>query len=523
MRLPRRAVLAGALALPAVARAAQQRVLKFIPQADLTILDPILTTAYVTRNHAYMVFDTLFGQDGHYRPTLQMLESATQATDGLEWRLVLRPGLLFHDGSPVLARDCVASITRWGKRDAFGGALMAATDDLSAPDDRTIRFRLKKPFPLLPDALGKTPTLMPAMMPERLAQTDAFKPVAEMVGSGPFRFLADERVTGARVAYARNLTYVPRDSGVADWTSGPKIVHFDRVEWTVIPDEATAAAAMQTGEADWWEFPSADLLPLLTRNQALRASIPDPTGAMVIARLNHLQPPFNNPGIRRALLGAINQADFMTAAAGTDPAMWRDKVGVFCPDTPMATTAGMEVLTSPRNLDAVRRAVKASGYDGETAVVLSANDVPFRRALAAVAADMLDKVGIRSDLQTVDWGTLVQRRENKGPPAAGGWSMIVTNLSGIDLSTPAGHAFRTNGDKAWFGWPSSTKLEALRQAWLDAPDVAAQQRICTEIQAQSFVDVPQLPMGQFFQPTIARADLHGMQAGFAMFWGIRRG
>ncbi len=513
---------ATALAAPSLARAAASTTLRFIPQSDITVLDPIWTTAYVTRNHAYLVFDTLFGQDAKYQPTLQMLSAAVTENDGRLWRLTLRDGLKFHDGTPVLASDCVASLQRWMSRDAFGGALLAATDEVSAPDDKTIVFRLRKPFPLLPQALGKTATLMPAMMPERLARTDAFKQVSEMVGSGPYRFKADERVVGARVVYERNAAYVPRADGSAEWTSGPKVAHFDRIEWVVIPDEATAAAALQQGQADWWEYPSVDLLPMLTRNSSIRTRIPDPTGSICFARINHLHPPFDNPAIRRAMLGAVVQSDFMTAVAGTDQKMWRNDVGAFCPGTPMANAVGLDVITGPRDMDKVRKAIVAAGYHGEKAVILSASDFPFRKALADVGADMMQKAGLEVDEQSVDWGTLIQRRENKAAVDAGGWSMIITNLSGIDLSNPAGHAFRTNGDKAWFGWPTSARLEALRQNWLDAPDLATQQRICRDIQAQFWIDVPHIPVGQYYQPTAYRADLEGMLDGFAMFWNIRR-
>ena len=523
--MKRRAVLAGAagaLAAPALVRAEASRVLKFIPQSDVTVLDPIFTTAYVTRNHGYLVFDTLFGQDGNYRPTLQMLEAAVTENEGKLWRLTLRAGLLFHDGTPVLAKDCVASLKRWMKRDAFGGALAEVTDELAAVDDRVLVFRLKRAFPLLPDALGKTSTLMPAIMPERLANTDAFKQITEMVGSGPYRFRKDERVVGSRAVYERFEGYVPRAAGNPDWTSGPKVAHFDRVEWMVIPDESTAAAALQTGEADWWEYPSVDLLPLLAKNAKVRTRIPDPTGSICFARLNHLHPPFDNPEIRRALLGAVVQGDYMTAVAGPDRKMWRDGVGVFCPGTPMANDAGMEALTGPRDMAKVKAAIAAAGYRGETAAVLSATDFPFRKALAEVGADMLQKAGLKVDLQSMDWGTLVQRRENKAAVAQGGWSMIITNLSGVDLATPAGHAFRGTGAKAWFGWPTSPKIEELRGAWLEAADVAAQRRLCVEIQKQFWVDVPHIPVGQYYQPTAFRGDLTGMQDGFAMFWNIRR-
>ncbi|MBE7200557.1 MAG: ABC transporter substrate-binding protein, partial [Parafilimonas terrae] len=249
------ALSGAALAAPALAQGSAARTLKFIPQADLTVLDPIWTTAYVTRNHGLAVFDTLYGTDSAYAAQPQMVAGHVVEDDGKRWRLTLRPDLTFHDGSPVLARDCVASIARWGKRDAMGQTLMAYTDELTAPDDKTIQFRLKKPFALLPDALGKVGSSICAIMPERLARTDPFTQVTEMVGSGPFRFKADERVVGARVVYERFDGYVPREGGTPQWTSGPKRAFVDRVEWTIIPDQATAASAMQTGEMDWWEQP----------------------------------------------------------------------------------------------------------------------------------------------------------------------------------------------------------------------------------------------------------------------------
>jgi peptide/nickel transport system substrate-binding protein len=279
---------AAALAAPTLARGEASQVLKFVPQADLAVLDPVWTTTYQTRDHGFLVFDTLFGLDGHYRSQPQMAEGAVSEDDGKTWRITLRRDLSFHDDTPVLARDCVASIRRWGTRDGFGQALLAATDEISAPDDRTILFRLKYPFPLLPDALAKTPPSMCPIMPERLAVTDAYKQVSEMVGSGPYRYKADERVAGSRVVYQRNTKYVPRPDGTPDGTAGPKIAHFDRIEWQIIPDAGTVAAAMQNGEIDWWLTPNADLLPLLKKQARLKIETVNPTGTIATMRFNHL-------------------------------------------------------------------------------------------------------------------------------------------------------------------------------------------------------------------------------------------
>jgi peptide/nickel transport system substrate-binding protein len=514
---------AGALAAPSLARAAGERVLRFIPQSDVTALDPVWTSVYVTRNHAYLVFDTLYGQDDAFRVQPQMVAGATTDQDGKLWRLTLRDGLLFHDGTPVLARDCVASIRRWARRDAFGSTLMGATDELSAPDDKTIQFRLKAPFPLLPDALGKVGINMLPMMPERLALTDPFKQVTEMVGSGPFRYLADERVVGARSVYARFDKYKPREDGVTACTAGPKIAYFDRVEWNVIPDVSTAAAAMQRGEADWWEQPSFDLMPLLKRDPDLVTSIVEVTGNIGLMRFNQLFPPFDNPAIRRALLPALNEADYMEAVAGDAPGAWRADVGFFAPGMAMASQAGMTAITGPRDIDRARREIVAAGYAGEPVVVLTPSDYPRINALALVAADMLTKCGLKVDLQEMDWGTVIQRRASKSPPAQGGWSVFFTTFTGNDMSNPATNlALRGNGASSWFGWPNAPKLEALRNEWLAAPDLASQQRIAADIQAQAFVDVPFLPLGQFFQPTVQRRTLVDGLKGMPLFWNIRR-
>ena len=509
-----------ALATPAVAQPA--RVLRFIPQADLSTLDPHWNTAYVTRNHGFMVFDTLYGMDGQFRATPQMVEGHTVEQDGRLWTLTLRQGLLWHDDTPVLARDCVASIRRWGSKDVFGQALLAATDDLAAPDDRRIVFRLKRPFPLLPDALAKSGVYMPAMMPERLARTDPNTQVTEMVGSGPFRFLANERIAGARVAYERFANYRPLPSGTPDRTSGPKITHLDRVEWTTVPDPATASAALQRGETDWWDFASADLLPLLRRNPAIRVEVQDPAGALAIMRMNHRQPPFDNPAIRRAILGAVVQSDYLTSFMGDDRTLWRDKAGMFTPGTPLASDAGMEALTGPRDIEATKRALKAAGYANERVALIVPTDFPNLKAMADVGADMMKRIGLNVDYVATDWGTLLTRRAKKDPVDQGGWSVFFTFSAGVDNATPAGNQLlRANGDKAWFGWPEDAKIEALRDEWFAAPDLPEQKRIAAELQRVAFQNVPYVPLGQYFQAT-AHRGLTGVLSGFSIFWNVQK-
>jgi peptide/nickel transport system substrate-binding protein len=511
---------AAALATPSIVRAADRKVIKFIPQADLTVLDPIWTTAYVTRNHGLMVFDTLYGIDANFTAQPQMVAGHTIENDGKLWRLTLRPGLKFHDGSPVLARDCVASIKRWGKRDAIGQTLLGYTDELSATDDKTIEFKLKKPFALLPDALGKIGSSICAIMPERLANTDAFTQVKEMIGSGPFTFKTDERVVGSRVVYERFADYVPRDTGEAQWTSGPKKVYVDRVEWTVMPDPSTAAAAMQSGEMDWWEQVPADSAPLLAKQHTV---IADPTGFVGVLRPNHLLPPFDNPAIRRVLLKAVNQTDYMEAVTGDDPKLRHVPVGIFCPGLPMATDVGLDIFTAPRDYDAIKKELAAAGYKGEKIVLMGASDLQNLKALGDVSADMLQRAGFNVDYQVMDWGSVVQRRAKRDPIDKGGWNVFATFWAGTDVANPAGHAFlRATGDSAAIGWPKSEKIEALRQQWLDAPDLATQKKLAADLQTQAFIDVPYVPLGQYLNQTSYQSSLTGVLTGPPMFWNVKK-
>jgi len=527
MHLNRRTALglmsASALATPALAQA-RNRPIRFVPFADLSILDPIITTTYVTRNHGFMVFDTLYGVDDDGRVQPQMAEGHLVEDDGKRVRIQLRDGLRFHDNEPVRAADCAASIRRWAARDPLGQTLLQRAADISAFDDRTIELRLNRPFSLLFQALAKISPPICFMMPERLAATAPTTAIPEAVGSGPFRFLPSERVPGARNAYARFDGYVPRPQGTPSGSAGPKVAYVDRVEWITMPDTSTSAAALQTGEVDWWEWPAFDLLPLLKRNRDVRVWVPDTSGFLPFLRLNHLQPPFDDPAKRRALLSAIVQSDFVQAIAGDDRSLWQDGVGFFPPGTAMASDEGLSALTGPRDPDAARKALAAAGYRNEPVTLIGATDLLPVKALTEVATSALKTAGMNVDMVMSDWATVVARRTNRNPPAQGGWNALLTYFSGLDLLDPSVHLLlRANGTSAWPGWPTLPDLEALRNDWIDAPDLVSRQAIARTIQKQAFQDIPYIPVGKFIQPTAHRSDLVGMVSGPTALWNLRRG
>jgi peptide/nickel transport system substrate-binding protein len=514
------AAISAVLASPRISRADGPKTVNFAPQADLASLDPVWTTADVTRNYSLAVFDTLYAYDAQFQVQPQMVEGHRVEDDGKTWELTLRDGLGFHDGQKVLARDCVASIQRFGKRDTFGQALMKRVQEISAPSDTVIRFRLDRPFPLLRTALAQ---VYCAMMPARLAETDAFQQIPEAIGSGPFKFLADERIPGSRTVFAKNTAYVPRKDGIASFNAGPKIVSVDRVIWNFIPDPATASAALQQGEIDWWENPTLDLLPQIKTYKDVTVTVKDRTGEMGCLRFNQLNPPFNNPAIRRVVVAAMDQKEIMEGVAGAEPSLYRTDIGLFVPGAPMASTAGVEITRGPKDYDKLKKDLAAAGYNGEKIVVLAASNFPTIWAEAQVANDILTKTGFNVDLQALDWAAVVQRRASREPIDKGGWNIFYTFLGGFGNISPAPHiALRGNGAGAWFGWPSNGKIEELYSAWFDAPDQAAQQKICEAMQIAFWQNPTYAPLGMYDQPTAYHNYMQDVPEGWPQFYGLKK-
>ena len=524
--MKRRTVLTSALATLAAPRvvSAQKaaKTVTFAPHADLASLDPVWTTADITRNYSLAVFDTLYAYDAKFNVQPQMVAGDKTENDGKLWELTLRDGLKFHDGEKVLAKDCVATIKRFAKRNPFGQAMMKRVDEISAASDNVIRFKLNKPFPLLRAALAE---VYAAMMPERLAMTDPLQQIPEAIGSGPFKFKADERVPGSRVVFERNAAYVPRADGVASFNAGPKIVNIDRAVWSFLPDASTIAAALHQGEIDWWEQPSIDLVPSMRKNKDIVITVKDRTGEIGCLRFNHLLPPFNNLAIRRVVLSAFDQKEVMEAYAGAEPSLIKTDVGIFVPGTPMASTLGVERTRGPKDIDKIKKDLAAAGYNGEKIVILAATTLPNIWAEAQVATDVLKRIGFNVEMQTLEWGMVVARRASKEPIDKGGWNIFYTYLGGFGNVSPAPNiAIRGTGTGAgtWFGWPTNPKMETLYDAWFEAPDLAAQKKICEDMQTVFWDDPPYVPLGMYDQPTAYRSYLTDVPDGWPQFYGLKK-
>jgi peptide/nickel transport system substrate-binding protein len=512
----------GGLAAPAIAQAAA-KTLRFVPQANLANFDPIWGTQYVVRNASVLVWDTLYGVDSNLMPQRQMVESEETSDDGLTWTFKLRSGLKFHDGEPVRAKDAVASLTRWSARDSMGVMIKAIQQDLVAVDDRTFKWVLKKPFPKMLLALGKMSTPICFIMPERIAKTDPFKQIEEYVGSGPMKFVKSDWVPGAKAMFEKFADYQPRQEK-ASWLSGGKNVLVDRVEWVVMPDPATAAAALQNGEVDWWENPITDLVPLLKKNRNIDVDVADPLGNIGAFRMNHLHPPFNDVKVRRAVLMALDQEEYMRAIVGDDNTQWKSLPGYFTPGTPLYSEEGGEILKGKRDLTAAKKLLSESSYKGEPVICVVAQDQPITKAQGDVTAELLKRLGMNVDFVATDWGTTGQRRAQKTPPGQGGWGMFHTWHAGADCVNPAVYiAVRATGDTAWFGWPKDEAVEKEVDAWFAAKNLDEEKAAIKRLNKAALETVVYAPTGFFMGYTAWRKNISGIvKAPIPFVWDVKK-
>ncbi|MBI1776304.1 MAG: ABC transporter substrate-binding protein [Proteobacteria bacterium] len=507
--------------------AAAQKTLNVVLHADLKVLDPIWTTADITRYYGWMVYDQLFAQDleGGFQP--QMVDNYNVSQDGLTYTFALRDGLKFHDGNPVTTADVVQSLKRWAARDGAGQILYKFVKDVAAVDAKTFKMTLSEPYGLVLDSIGKYASLPAFIMPKRLADTDPQVQVTEATGSGPFKFVRAEWNPGSKAVYVKNADYVPRKEA-ASMFAGGKVVKVDRVEWVYMPDEQTQVSALDKGEVDFVETPRVDLLPVLRKNSHIKIEPLDKVGNVGILRPNHLHPPFNNVKARQALLWIVNQDDYLQAISGADMSLATKCGAILVCGTPMANETGSEALLSKEPKAARMAKAKAlmaeAGYKGEPIILLEPSDNPSLHAAGVVLTGLMREAGLNVDQQTMEWGTLVTRRAKKEPPPAG-WNIFQTS-GGFSDGNPAFSIIQAaNCEKAWFGWPCDESLEKLRLDWAKAKTLDERKKIALDIQKRAMETVPWINYGQWVQPVAYRDGLKGLLVvpETVLFWNVEKG
>jgi peptide/nickel transport system substrate-binding protein len=518
-----KASIAAALAVGALAwgSGAAAQTITAVMQSGLRVVDPILSTAFITRNHGYMIYDTLFGMDSNYKIQPQMVDKWDVSEDKKTYVFALRDGLKWHDGAPVEAEDCVASIKRWAKADAVGQLLMPNIADIKVLDAKRFQVVLNEPTGLLMEGLAKLSTAPAFMMPKRIADTPSTESIKEFIGSGPFKFVVSEFKPGLNVVYEKNRDYVPRREP-ASWTAGGKVVNVDRVQWVSMPDQMTAVNALLNGEADYMEQVPFDLLPLVQANDAVKVDTLDRLGSWTYYRFNHLQPPFNNKKVRQAALYAVSQERVLKALVG-DPKYYKTCAAVFGCGNPYGSNYGEEVVV-PGNIEKAAALLKESGYDGTPVVILHPTDIAISAAQPVVIADALRKAGFKVELKAMDWQTVVTLRSNQKPVSEGGWSIFATYSNLATSGDPIGNStIASAGKKSWAGWPDVPEIEALRLQFTKASDVAERKEITAKIQKLAIDEGVVGPLGQFVIPAAYSKKLSGvLDSPVTVFWNIKK-
>jgi peptide/nickel transport system substrate-binding protein len=501
--------------------AAGKKTITAVMHSDLRVIDPGFTTAYITRDHGYMVYDTLLATDSSFKIQPQMADWKV-SDDKLTYTFTLRDGLKWHDGAPVTAEDCVASLKRWGRNDAMGQKLMDFTASLDVVDAKTFTLKLKEPYGLVLESIGKPSSYTPFMMPKRLAETPAGQQIKEQIGSGPFKFVQAEFQPGVKAVYEKNADYVPRKEPPS-WTSGGKVVKVDRVEWITMPDAQTAVNALQSGDIDFMENLPFDLLPMLEANKDIKIDVLNKFGFQTLGRMNFLYPPFDNVKVRRAAFLAIKQKDVLDALVGNEK--YQKTCGaIFVCGTPLETDVGAETLVKGNGMAEAKKLLTESGYDGTPIVIMAPGDVVTLKAQPIVAAQLLREAGFKVDLQATDWQTVVTRRASQKPPKEGGWNMFFTNWVAADVSNPVANASVGGRGKngGWFGWAEDAKIEELRDKFARSGSADEQKKIAAELQKHAYEQVIYIPLGQYTIPSGWRKSLTGIVDGPAtpVFWNI---
>ena len=517
MRLNRVLVVLATLLLAAPAFA--QSTLKIVMHSDLKILDPIWASAQISRTHGYMVYDTLFGLDGDLKPQPQMVGSWSVDPAGLVYTFGLRDGLAWHDGAPVTAEDCVASLRRWGSRDVMGIKLFAHVKDLSAPDQKTIRLELSRPYGLVLDSLAKPAGIVPFMMPKRVADLPATTQIKDPIGSGPFIFKSDEWRPGDRVVYVKNPNYVPRAEPPANFAGG-KVVRLDRVEWLSIADSQTAVNALESGEIEAVEAVAHDLLPLVEKKKGISV-VRGAYASQYALRPNWLHPPFDNPRMRLALGYAIDQKEFLTGAVG-DPQFWRLCKTYYGCGTPLASEAGTHGLLEG-NVAKARELLKEAGYDGRPIVLLQVSDIASLANLGPIAKAQFERAGFKVDMRPADWQTHLARVLRKEPPEDRGWNVTLSSTGVLDVVNPVTSLFLNSAcDKASAGWPCDAAIEALRNEFALEPDAARRKAIAEQIQARAMELGTHYPLGEWYSASAVSTRTSGWvrPPSATAFWNV---
>jgi len=495
-----------------------KKILKIVPHANLTILDPMWTSIYVTRNHGYLIYDTLFSLDINGIPQPQMIKDFKVSDDKLHWSFVLRDDLKWHDGKPVTSEDCIASLKRWSVNSGQGQELFKNIISIKNIDDKSFIIDLQRPYKNVLQSLATISPYVPFMMPKRVADTDPKKQITDYTGSGPFIFKKDLFLPGKKSIYIKNYNYVPRIEP-SSYAAGNKEAKVDEIDWISYETQSEAIDALAKGEVDYLESPDPKLLEKIRGNSNIIITTTINEGFVGILRFNSNSSPFNNLAVRRAISSVIDPVIYMTNAFGIEK-NWH-----ICQDNyPCNFDSSREKKTfqiDEKRISEAKRIIFESGYKNEPIILLDAIDMPVVSSLTDTTAQNLRRVGFNVVIKKTNWSDMALSRIIQGKNSNNSWDIFHTFWASSDMQDPESIIFSTDKNNGWFGWPSNPAVEAMREIYPFIKDKKDETDLLVKIKEITKYESNYIPVGQFVLPVAYRKNVRGIIPASAQFyWSV---
>ncbi len=498
---------------------AEQNVLRVVIESDPPSLDPTQSTSAVVTYFADLVYEPLFAYDSKGSVQPQLVQNYTVSEDHLKYTFTLRDGATFHDGKPVKSADVIASLERFFSKDSSGSELKKRIKALQTSDDKSFTMTLSEPYGFVLDVLAKRTPTIPYIYPAWTIAAGTGVPISDHIGSGPYIYDPQASRPGSVLTLRRNPQYAGR-AEPQDLLAGSRKGGSDVIELHSMPDSQTAANALTAGEVDFISDLDPDLVEQLQTTPGIVVGPFDPRSGTILLRFNSLTPPFNDARARRAVAMVTDQSQYFPLVTAR-PEDGKECKSIFTCDSPYTNFVGSDVIGN-MDVDAAKKLVKESGYDGTPIVVLQPTDVPNLKAIALVAAQQLRSIGFNVEVAASDWATLIQRRALKVPQSEGGWNLFVTTATADQLDSPLNSLpANMNCETSWAGWPCDKVAEDIKSAFEKATSVDERKKLAADFQARILEVMPYVPAGQFVSLSAWSDKLQSIAKGpGAPFYGI---
>jgi peptide/nickel transport system substrate-binding protein len=488
---PAEAAKPAADAKPAAGEPKRGGTLKWAIIGEPPALDPQFTTATVTADIGWHLWEGLFTVGANQGPKLDLLEKYEPSADGKKVTMALRKGVQFHNGRELTSADVVASLKRYGEITARGKGFFTELEAMDAPDTYTVTMSFKQPRSgVLPIFLSRREALI---MPAELAQKFGKDKATELIGTGPYRFV--DHQPDRMVRLQRFDQYVAREDA-ADGAAGKKTAYLDEIQFIPVPEESVRADGVGTGEYHYGDSLAPDSYARVNGVPNVVADISKPY-YWAAAYFNKKEGVFSNLKLRQAVQAAVQVEPIAAAAFGVKE-FYRIDPSLAAPETPWFSDAGKDVWNKP-DLEKAKALLKEGGYDGTPIRWLSTKEYYYNYNAAVVYKQQLEAVGFKIDVQVMDWATLIKRRSDPKE-----YDVFITGTGAY------GHPILLNvfGD-GWPGWWTLPEKNEVAAKVMSETDPKKQQELIVRMQQLVYEDVPLHKYGEYFALRARSSKLQG--------------